>query len=456
MIFATTSRSSLAKINNTINRSIVNCPIVNNMKPIIPSRPLVAIDLGSHSVRAMAAKRIDGDVLRILGYEQSQKHPDYMERGVVVQSSNAGFMIGEVLRMLANRIGEKELPTAFVCTGGKSMQIHPVSARRDQCRPKEISPKLLEEMLEECRRKIEDGNPGVGVLGLVPSYFSLDGKEQDYVPTPDQRASVVVAHYMAFVSHKEVSSQLQKAFDQSGRVIESSFVRPEALLSVISTVDGNEALRRGCAVLDMGAQTSTLTIYKGGQYLQNKVVPQGSYHITRSIAQQGIASSMAEKLKCEYGYASPDEVEQNYRLRVPSTIPGERDLVVTSKELSELISLKLDEILAPIIKMVNEYANRIEILYLTGGGAMLNGVDHYLAERCPSLRVVYAAHNTLLTRDTDDEFCSPAYTSLVGTLLLAADYREEHPDVRVVQPPFMDRFKKKFEEKTLEIFSAQQ
>ena len=37
------------------------------------SLPLVAIDLGSDSVRAMAAERVGDDLFRVLGVEQSQK-----------------------------------------------------------------------------------------------------------------------------------------------------------------------------------------------------------------------------------------------------------------------------------------------------------------------------------------------------------------------------------------------
>ncbi|MBR2266149.1 MAG: hypothetical protein IJ882_05695, partial [Paludibacteraceae bacterium] len=87
--------------------------------------PLVAIDLGSSGVRAMAASRIGTDILHILAVEQSTKFP-CTDRGVVVQTSNAGFMIGEVLRLMANRLNLPDLPTAFVLLGGKSMQIAPV------------------------------------------------------------------------------------------------------------------------------------------------------------------------------------------------------------------------------------------------------------------------------------------------------------------------------------------
>lgn len=416
------------------------------------SKPVVAIDLGSRSVRAMAAEMVDREVIRILGYEESCQFPDYMEKGVVTQSSNAGFMIGNVLQKLANRIGEKELRTAFVCVGGRTMQITPVFSRRDLVRKRDIPQSLLDSMEEECRVKIENSNPGVGVLGLVPSYYKLDDQEQDFAPREDQKASVIETHYVAFVAKSEVTTQLNKSFDQSGRLIEESFVRPEALLSAFAAVDGFDTLQRGCAVLDMGAQTTTLTIYKAGQYLFNKVIPQGSHHITRAIAQQGMSMQMAEKLKCEYGFAGAEQVTRNLRLKVPATDEAGGELVVTSTELSELIGLKLEEILAPLIASLNQYADRIQTLYLTGGGVMLQGLDSYLQKQL-QVRVKDGSHADLLTRDSDDMFLSPEYSSLIGTILLGADYRREHKDKTVVRKPnFIDRIK----DTTMLIFTENQ
>ena len=147
------------------------------------SLPLVAIDLGSDSVRAMAARRIAPDLFEILGVEERAHKVSNIciENGVITQSSSAGYVIAEVLKLLANRIGVDELPTAFVSIGGYSMQIASVHSRRDQARKKEISQQLLDDMELECKHKIELRNTEVAVLGLVPSYFVLDGQEQDRV-----------------------------------------------------------------------------------------------------------------------------------------------------------------------------------------------------------------------------------------------------------------------------------
>ncbi|MGN0228085.1 MAG: cell division FtsA domain-containing protein [Paludibacteraceae bacterium] len=417
------------------------------------SLPLVALDLGSDSVRAMAARRIAPDLFQILGVEERpQKLGNVcVEQGIITQSSNAGYVIAEVLKLLANRIGVSELPTAFLSLGGQSMQIVAVHSRRDQARKKEISQALLDEMEQECKEKIELRNPDVAVLGLVPSYFSLDGVEQDEVPGPEQRAALIEAHYIAFYGRKAIDTQLQKSFSQAGRSIEHAFVRPEALLSAFATCDGNHVLMNGCAVLDFGAQTTSLTVYKGGQYLLNKVVPKGGYHISRMLEQQGMSFATAEVLKKKYGCASPELVTKNVRLRVPASPEIGGEMVIASYELAEAIELKLQEILAPLFEELKKVEARIQTLYITGGASMLAGLAEYIQSQT-AVRVQYGAHNLLLHRDTEEKYLSPEYTSLVGTILLGQDYRDSHKNQLVRKPGFFDRVK----ESTLDMFIDQQ
>lgn len=414
------------------------------------SLPLVAIELGSDSIRAMAARQLAPDLFQVLGVEQRAQRLGNIcvEQGIVTQSSNAGFAVAEVLKLLANRIGLRELPTAFVALGGQSMQIVAVHSKRDQARRKEITQQLLDEMQAECKTKIERHNPEVAVLGLVPSYFILDGVEQDEVPSSDQRAAIVEAHYIAFYGRKVIDSQLQKAFSQAAKSIEQTFVRPEALLSAFATCDGNHVLMNGCAVLDMGAQTTTLTVYKGGQYLANRVVPKGGYHITRMLEQQGMSFRTAEVLKCRYGIASPALVERDVRLRVPAA-PGmeTEEMVITTEQLAEAIEMKLREILAPLIDELKKAESRIQTLYITGGASMLTGMVEYLQQQT-RVRVQYGAHNLLLHRDTDEQYLSPEYSSLVGTLLLGQDYRDSHKNQPIRTPNLLERMKNG----TLEIF----
>jgi cell division protein FtsA len=421
-----------------------------NIEHLAESLPLVAIDLGSSGIRAMAARRVAGDKLHILGVEQSSQF-QCVDRGVVVQSSNAGFMIGQVLKLLANRIGVNELPAAFVTLGGKSMKIYNVRSKRDQVRKREVSRQLLDELQQECKDKIEARNAEAAVLGLVPSYYVLDGVEQEEVPAPEQRAVMVEANYIAFVGKKELDSQVRKSFDQAGKSIEQTFVRPDALLSAFAATDGYEVLRDGCAVIDFGAQTTTLSVFKQSQYLCTKVVPQGGYHISRVLEDQGMSFAYAEKLKCQHGFASPEFIEKQYTMLVPAPGLEVGKLRISNTEVAMQIGLKLEEILGPILDELRDYENRISVVYLTGGGSMLNGLIDYVAQRT-KLKVMYGAHDRVLDVTTPEEYCEPRYSALVGALLLGADYRDTHPGQKINNNKLVD----KVSIALIDIFSNQQ
>lgn len=376
------------------------------------SKPLVAIELGSNIVRALAAERTEQGQLRLLGYEQTDSKAGYMDRGVVAHSADAGYMISEVLRKLANRVGVDNLPSAFVCVGARPIQ---VAAMRKP-----------DESEQDCRARIDQSNPHAAVMAVVgPSVFC---------------------------TKREVMDQLVKSYDQSSRVIEASFVRSHALVKAFAAQDGQQAMEDGVAILDMGAETTTLTIYGQQNYHLARTIAYGSNHITRLIAQQGINPQLAERLKCEYGYAAPEQVERNLRMHIQSVLERGVELTVTSVELSELISLRLNEILSPLLELVRENASRVRTLYITGGGSMLRGLSRYLQTKVP-MPVVYGAHNSTLVESSDPEYCSPRYSSLVGTLLLAADYRAEHKQVPERPTSMWTRLRQQAEQTALEIFT---
>ena len=415
-------------------------------RQILQSVPLVAVDLGSHGVRAMAAEMTTGGLLRILGVETSNKF-ECVERGIVTNTSDAGFMINEVLKKLSNRVRVEALPSAFVCVGGRTMQVVAVHSTRDQVRRKEIAQPLLDAMEVECKQKIEARNPDVAVLDLVPYFYKLDGVEQEHQPTENQRAALVEAHFIAFVGKKELEQKIVDSFNRSAKRLEHIYVRPDALMNAITT---DEDMADGCAILDMGAQTTTLTVYKGNQYLYNKVVPLGGYDITRDIEQIGISLAYAEQLKCKYGYASADMVSTNHRFRLPAPTMPQGEVAVMATEIADIISARLEQILTTLLDVLNAEARGFRAFYVTGGADMLQGLVEYIQAKT-SIPVMYGSHASWLTTDTPDEMCMPTYSSLVGTLLLGADYRNKHPEVTTSGEGILDIIK----EKTLTIFTDQ-
>lgn len=414
------------------------------MKNNIQSSVLVAVDMGSQSFRAMAAEMTPSGALRVLGVEESSQKC-CVHRGVVENTSDAGYMLTSVIKLLGNRIRKQIGNAAFVCAGGQSMKVVSVSSSRDLGCKREITSDLLAKMEWECKEKIEKKNPDVAVLDLIPSHYQLDGEKQTHEPTSDQRAVFFTAHYNAFWGKKELADKVEKTFQRTALVKEKMYVRPEVLMNALAT---EEEMDNGCAVLDLGAQTSTLTIHKGGGYLYNQVVPLGGYDITEAVEQLGISLMQAERLKCIYGVASSDMVKVN-RTYILTTPEGEK-ISVSAVQLAEVISCKLAEMLTPLMEALNKEAQGIEVLYVTGGGAMLKGIVGCI-QGMTSVKVMGGSHASWLTPDTPDEYCMPQYASLVGTLLLGAEYRKSHPQANNYSGnrPLFEKIK----EETLKLFT---
>lgn len=392
-----------------------------NIQSIVP-HPLVAIELGSHGVRSMAVERTEQGWLHVLGSEASNRNTS-IERGVVTNTSNAGYGIGECLKLLSNRIQHPQLTKAFVALGGRSMKVVEVESRRDQVHRKEVQQFLLEEMDAECKQKVEEHNPHVAVLALIPYAYVLDGVMQQQEPEPHQRAAEVVVKYVAFVGIRELEQKVLDSFVRVPKHIEHTYARPDALLCALAS---DEDLKNGCAILDMGAQTTTLTIFKDNKYVYNKVVSQGGYDVTRDIEQLGMSFAYAERLKCNYGTPVADEKTASRCVRVPNPNAPEGVVVLRFGDVVNTIAARLHQILAPLMSDLQTYENTIGVLYITGGASMLNGMEDYV-QSLTSIPVMYGSHAAWLDENTPDEYFAPNYSSLVGTLILGALYRETHP-----------------------------
>ena len=250
---------------------------------------------------------------------------------------------------------------------------------------------------------------------------------------------------MAFVGKKDLEQKVVDSFHRSGKRMEHMFVRPDALLNALTNDEDTE---KGCVMIDFGAQSTTMTVYKGSQYLYNKVVPIGGYDISRDIEQIGINLAYAEQLKCKHGCASAELVRTNHRFRIPSVLVPQGEVAITAVELAEIISNRLSQIVDPLLETLNKEASRFGVLYITGGGAMLQGLMEFIQART-NIPVMYGSHATWLTQDTADEMCLPIYSSLVGTLLLGASYRDKHPIPKYDKRGIIDFLT----EKSLEIFT---
>lgn len=394
------------------------------------------MNIGSSGVRAIAADWDERhETFHILGCESSSRHQS-IEKGIPTNSSDVGFMMHETLNLLSNRVGRGELKNIFVCMGGRSLQSVRVEAHRQQ-RRSEIKQKLLTEMINECSEKIESRTPAAGVLAVLPERWEVDEQEYD-----GQREILgimgreITLYATAFVMRKEYCTKMDDALKRAAIAIYHREVVPDACITAL-TVD--EEREKGCAVIDLGAQTTTLTIYRNNQFQLTKVIPLGGYHVSHDIETLGISAVNAEKLKTNWGTLSLKADEVDKGIRIPSVREGEAPLIVTRGNLSSIIACRINEILLPLLAEIEKFEG-VSVIYLTGGASMLRGLVPFLRKKT-SIPVEYGSHAAWLDRDTEEEFYQPLYSSLIGTLLLGQMYKDDHPDETPKPQTFIGKLK---------------
>lgn len=144
----------------------------------------------------------------------------------------------------------------------------------------------------------------------------------------------------------------------------------------------------GAAVIDIGAETTSLIVYSEDRIQFTDVRPWGAEYFTRDLAMVlGISLEEAEQLKlksgeCRLSQVIPDEVVQYELRRGALSRLYSRELIVRT------LSARVNEFFELYRKHLEDARalEHVEIVVLTGGGAMLPGIAEE-AERILGRRV---------------------------------------------------------------------
>ena len=140
-----------------------------------------------------------------------------------------------------------------------------------------VSAQVLDDMRKEAESKCTNENHTV--FRVTPHYFILDQTTQVLQPL-NQKATNIEGHYGVLIGNPLIVNNLQKCFDRTGILIESSSTKPEAIATALLSAEEREA---GCAIIDFGGENTTPWIFKDGSLQNVTGCPLGSQHIPKHI-----------------------------------------------------------------------------------------------------------------------------------------------------------------------------
>jgi len=175
------------------------------------------------------------------------------------------------------------------------------------------------------------------------------------------------------------------------------------------------------AVIDIGGATTNVSIVAHGSIVHARTHSLGGWSINDAIMNHvrrhrglEIGAQTAERLKIELGSATPTDLAREIRVNGREVLTGSPAAIEISageiypvvheliRKIEELISTALTEVPAEVAGDI--YARGI---ILTGGGALLNGLDDYLSERTKLAVQVADEPRYAMVRGLEQMFSQP-------------------------------------------------
>ncbi len=335
---------------------------------------IVAIELGSSRISGVAGKKNSDGSMQILAYAQV-KSSSCIKRGVVYNIDKTTQCIGDVIKKLESVLKTK-IVRAYVGISGQSLRSFRCSVKRNLLAQSYITSEIIDSLRDDCR---EIPYQDYEILDNFPQEYLVDANTvSDPVGVMGTNVEGV---YLNIIARNTLRMNIQNCLAK---------VDVETADELIAACKlGNHVLseaekRSGCALVDLGAETTTVVVYKNNIVRHLVVLPLGANNITKDIVSLQIDEEEAENIKLKYGDACPDldaEFSDNNKDAEKIVISDGRSFDLF--KIHNIIKSRVDEIIENVDNQIISSRYRDKLLagiILTGGGANLKNIDKSFVE----------------------------------------------------------------------------
>ncbi len=256
------------------------------------------------------------------------------------------------------------------------------------------------------------------ILRIIPKSFSVD--DQKGIKNPVGMIGVrleVDAHIIT--GQTTIVKNLEKAVHQAGVDIDDMV--PAALASAEAVLSRRQK-ELGVVVIDVGAGSTSLSVFEEGTTLYTASLPVGGESVTNDVA-IGLRTSIdtAEKIKIEYGTVIPDEVSDRETIDL-SLVSKIDQQTVSKKHLAEIIQARYHEIFVMAkdeLRSIGRDGMLPAGAILTGAGVKIPGCLD-LAREVLGLPVQIGFPTEV--EGVVDKIDDPAYATAIGLVVWGAKY----------------------------------
>lgn len=325
---------------------------------------MVAIELGSTQITGVAGRKEQDGGLTILAYA-NEDASTCIRKGTVFNIDKTACAITSIINKLEAAL-DATIAKAYVGISGQSVRTVKNSVTRQFDSETRITTDIVNELTAVSRATQTDGYE---ILEVVPQEYKVDTGRLQVDPV-GVNTTHIEGRFLHIISRHGLKRKIEESFALAQTRIAGFFISPIAMAAVTAT---ETELRTGCALIDFGAETTTVQIYKDHLLRHLTVIPLGMSSITKDICTQGIEESDAEELKVKYAsaYTEPAGAEGS----IPATFTaGEGRATISEHILNEITEARMEEIIANIWYQItlSGYDDKLMSgIIATGGGSHL-------------------------------------------------------------------------------------
>ena len=330
-------------------------------------RYIAAIEVSSSKIVAAIGKTVREGYLDIIAVEHEPTKEGGVRHGIIQNLEDTYLAVARLFTRLEQRpsVSPRKIKGVIVGLGGRSLKNITKEVSLSLPEDTEISDEILDQLHSQAINSAIDNT--LEVVDAVPRVFRVGNSE-----TSSPKGMIgnhISGIFDLIVCRPELKRNIRRVItDKLHLNVDGFVVTAMATGHLILTP---EEKRLGCMLVDMGSETTTVTIYQKGALHYFATLPMGGRNISKDIASLGVVDSKAEEIKLASGNAIAES--------------GNSSLTINGQKLTDIQNLvvaRSEEIVANIIEQI-EYAGLKETdlqggIICIGGGFRLKGMKELL------------------------------------------------------------------------------
>ena len=367
---------------------------------------IVAIEVGSSKMTGIAGqKNLDGSINVLAVVKESSS--SFIRKGVVYNIDKTAQCLTSIIKKLETQL-KTEITKVYVGVGGQSIRSVRNVISKDLPSETIVTQDMVIDLMDANRNMTYQDQE---ILDAAVQEYKV-GSQLQLDPVGIQ-ATHLEGNFLNILERKAFYKNLNKCFETAGINVAEMYLAPLALADSVLT----EAERRsGCALVDIGADTTTVSVYSKNILRHLAVIPLGSNNITKDIATLQMEESDAEAMKLKYASAYTDNNDIDNDLKY--SIDAERQ--IESRRFIEIVEGRLEEIIENVwYQIPSEYYDKLlGGIVLTGGGSNMKNIEKAFTNHThvEKVRIAKTVTQTIQSNNEDIKARNGMMNTVLGLL----------------------------------------